>query len=68
MEKVSRRKFVATAAVAGAAAVLRPPAFAFENQGPGAGAAVVETGWPRSNRAASESVSHEECETPAWSL
>jgi len=33
MEKVSRRKFVATAAVAGTAA-LRPPAFAFENQGP----------------------------------
>lgn len=33
MSKVSRRKFVATAAVAGAAAVLRPPAFAFENQG-----------------------------------
>jgi hypothetical protein len=31
MENVSRRKFVATAAVAGAATVLRPPAFAFEN-------------------------------------
>jgi Beta-L-arabinofuranosidase, GH127 len=41
MEKVSRRKFVATAAVAGTAAVLRPPAFAFENQGPGAGTAVA---------------------------
>jgi uncharacterized protein len=41
MEKISRRKFVATAAVAGAAAVLRPPAFAFENQGPGAGTAVA---------------------------
>jgi hypothetical protein len=40
MEKVSRRKFVATAAVAGTAAVLRP-AFAFENQGPGAGTAVA---------------------------
>lgn len=37
MEKVSRRKFVASAAVAGAAAVLRP-AFAFDNQGPGAAA------------------------------
>jgi len=33
MEKVSRRKFVATVAVAGAAAVLRP-ASAFENQAP----------------------------------
>ena len=44
MEKVSRRKFVATAAVAGAAAVLRPPAFAFENQGPGASAAVAGPG------------------------
>lgn len=32
MEKVSRRKFVATAAVAGSAAVLRPPAFGFEHQ------------------------------------
>ena len=41
MERVSRRKFVAAAAVAGAAAVLRPPAFAFENQGPGAGTAVA---------------------------
>src|SRR5690348_3284140 len=37
MEKVSRRKFVAGAAVAGAATVLRP-AFAFDNQGPGAAA------------------------------
>ncbi len=44
MEKVSRRKFVATAAVAGAAAVLRPPAFAFENQGPGASAASKPAG------------------------
>jgi len=32
MEKVSRRKFVATAAVAGAATILRPSAFAYENQ------------------------------------
>ena len=47
MEKVSRRKFVATAAVAGAAAVLRPPAFAFENQGPGASP-------PRRNRRATK--------------
>ena len=67
MEKVSRRKFVATAAVAGAAAVLRPPAFAFENQGPGAGAASKPTGH-EVVRAASKSISHEECETPAWSL
>jgi len=41
MEKVRRRKFVATAAVAGAAAVLRPPAFAFDNQGAGAVTAVA---------------------------
>jgi hypothetical protein len=42
MEKVSRRKFVATVAVAGAAAVLRPGS-AFENQAPGtAGAAPVD--------------------------
>ncbi|HEY4959625.1 MAG TPA: glycoside hydrolase family 127 protein [Terriglobales bacterium] len=33
--KISRRTFVATAAVAGASAVLRAPAFAFENQRPG---------------------------------
>jgi uncharacterized protein len=33
--KISRRTFVATAAVAGASAVLRAPAFAFENQSPG---------------------------------
>ena len=33
---ISRRKFVATAAVAGAASVLRTPAFAFENPGAGA--------------------------------
>ncbi len=32
--KISRRTFVATAAVAGASAVLRAPAFAFENQIP----------------------------------
>ena len=32
--KISRRTFVATAAVAGAGAVLRAPAFAFENQSP----------------------------------
>jgi len=41
MEKFSRRKFVATAAVAGAASVLRAPAFAFENQGPGASSAAA---------------------------
>jgi uncharacterized protein len=41
MEKVSRRRFVATAAVASAAAALRAPAFTFENQGPGTGAAIV---------------------------
>jgi hypothetical protein len=41
MEKVSRRKFVATAVVAGATAVLRPPAFAFENQGHGAVTAIA---------------------------
>src|SRR4029077_18614365 len=41
MKRASVRKFVATAAVAGTAAVLRPPAFAFENQGPGAGTAVA---------------------------
>ena len=36
LEKTSRRKFVATAAVAGASAVLGAPAFGFENQSPGA--------------------------------
>ena len=36
LEKTSRRKFVATAAVAGAGAVLGAPAFGFENQSPGA--------------------------------
>jgi len=41
LEKLSRRKFVATAAVAGAASVLRAPAFAFENQGPGASSAAA---------------------------
>ncbi len=35
LRKISRRTFVATAAVAGASAVLRAPAFAFENQSPG---------------------------------
>ena len=33
MEKVSRRKFVTTAAVVGASAALRTPSFAFRNQG-----------------------------------
>ena len=32
--RISRRTFVATAAVAGAGAVLGAPAFAFENQNP----------------------------------
>ena len=36
MKAISRRKFVATAAVVGAGAVLRTPAFAFENQNAGA--------------------------------
>ncbi len=35
LHKISRRTFVATAAVAGASAVLRAPAFAFTNQSPG---------------------------------
>ena len=39
MEIVSRRKFVATAAVAGAASFLRVPAFGFEDQGSVAGSA-----------------------------
>ena len=41
--KISRRTFVATAAVAGASAVLRAPAFAFENQSPGTGVATGAT-------------------------
>ena len=36
LDKISRRKFVATAAVAGASAVLGAPSFAFENQSTGA--------------------------------
>src|ERR1035438_9827727 len=40
---ISRRTFVATAAVAGASAVLRAPAFAFENQSPGKGVATGAT-------------------------
>ena len=39
MENFSRRKFVATAAVFGAASVLRAPAFALENQGTGGASA-----------------------------
>ncbi len=41
--KISRRTFVATAAVAGAGTVLRAPAFAFENQSPGKGVATGAT-------------------------
>ncbi len=42
MEKISRRKFVATAAtVAGAGAVLRTPVFAFENQSAGSSSAAA---------------------------
>jgi hypothetical protein len=36
VKAISRRKFVATAAVVGARTVLRSPAFAFENQNAGA--------------------------------
>ena len=43
MERVSRRKFVTTAAVVGASAVLRAPSFAFENQG----AAPTSTNTPK---------------------
>ena len=39
MKTVSRRQFVATAAAAGAGAMLRLPAFALENQSPGASSA-----------------------------
>jgi DUF1680 family protein len=48
VKTISRRKFVATAAVVGAGAVLRAPAFAFEDQGTGA-----------SSAAASKAVTHE---------
>ena len=41
MKAISRRKFVAAAAVVGAGAVLRTPAFAFENQNTGAVSAVA---------------------------
>ena len=54
MNKISRRRFVATAAVVGAGAVLRTPAFAVGNQGPGAG-----------SPAASKAVGHEAIEPQA---
>src|SRR5512141_750188 len=48
MKTTSRRKFIATTAVVGAGAVLRAPAFAFEDQGTSA-----------SSAAASKAVTHE---------
>jgi DUF1680 family protein len=38
MGRISRREFVVAASVSGASALLRPPAFAFEDQAPGASA------------------------------
>jgi hypothetical protein len=39
-EKISRRKFVASAAIAGASAALGTPGFSFEDRRPGASAAI----------------------------
>jgi hypothetical protein len=43
VKTINRRKFVATAAIAGAAAVLPAPVFAFEKHGAEAGSVVAET-------------------------
>jgi hypothetical protein len=41
MKTISRREFVATAAAVGAGAMLRVPAFAFENQSSGSSSAAA---------------------------
>ena len=66
VKAISRRKFVAAAAVVGAGAVLRTPAFAFENQN--AGAVSARTAKPVGHEVVASQaspLSDEEREAPA---